>query len=215
MMKTTTFLLVLVAAIALVSGADNSNQLRRGSNNNNVVVEMENSLEEAPSDRRQLVSWFSMLFLLGPKMNCDKPRPHGPLGHKWDHDCSSSSSSSSNSDGGTTTTTTQVYDAETDTYISSESAVEDNDQSSSGTNARQNATLNSGSWWPLAVAGVAATVAIAAMIVGQRRGVTNPHPMQGSVARRKGAFENFADRALCDQSKGVEMVNSKDDYRLA
>lgn len=77
--------------------------------------------------------------------------------------------------------------------------------------------MTSGNWWPLAVAGLAASVAMAAVVVGQRRpGGAAPHPMQGSVARRRGLFANFADRALCNDPKNsVEMVSSKDDYQLA
>jgi hypothetical protein len=98
--------------------------------------------------------------------------------------------------------------------VTSNESVEDGDQSS--TNSDQDAAGNSSNWWPLAVAGLAASVAVAAVIVGQRSGAVNPHPMQGSVARRRGLFENFADRALCDQSSpSVELVNSKDNYRLA
>jgi hypothetical protein len=150
---------------------------------------------------------------VGPHDLCEHPRPRGPLQHKWDHDCTGNSDSSGSSTSSSSSSSVTYYDAETESYVTSNESVED--EQSSGTNANQDAVLNSGNWWPLAVAGLAASVAMAAVIVGQRRGAVNPHPMQGSVARRRGLFEIFADRALCNQSKpGLEMVNSKDDYRL-
>ena len=69
------------------------------------------------------------------------------------------------------------------------------------------------SYWPLAVAALAATTALVAGILGQRREKVGNHQLRGSVARRMDLFSNFADRALSD-AKGVEMT-SKDDYRLA
>jgi hypothetical protein len=63
MAKTTTFLLVLVAVLALVSGETTT--LRRGDHNTPlaVVAEENSMIEDVPSDRRQLWSWFSLLFL--------------------------------------------------------------------------------------------------------------------------------------------------------
>jgi hypothetical protein len=60
--------------------------------------------------------------------------------------------------------------------------------------------------------------ALAAILVGQRKGQSARHPLQASVKRRMGLFENFADRTLCARERPdrvVEMTNSKDDYRLA
>jgi hypothetical protein len=68
--------------------------------------------------------------------------------------------------------------------------------------------------WPLAVAALAATTAIVAGVLGQRRENVGKHQLRGSVARRMDLFSNFADRALSD-AKDVEMVSSKDEYRLA
>lgn len=64
MAKTAFFLLVLVAVIALVSGESTTATLRRGDHNTPLAVIEENSaVEDVPSDRRQLWSWFSLLFL--------------------------------------------------------------------------------------------------------------------------------------------------------
>lgn len=73
--------------------------------------------------------------------------------------------------------------------------------------------------WPLLVAAVAATTAMAAVIVGQRRDPEDRHQLQGSVARRMDLFSNFADRALCNNEsrpgRVVEMTKSTDDYAMA
>jgi hypothetical protein len=65
---------------------------------------------------------------------------------------------------------------------------------------------------------MAAATAMVAGIFGQRRERVGNHQLKGSVARRMDLFSNFADRALCDQTRpehAVEMTASKDDYRLA
>lgn len=72
------------------------------------------------------------------------------------------------------------------------------------------------------VAAVATMFATGAIVMGQRNQIKE-HPLKGSVARRKGIFQQFADCALCDSvplaqndatagQRHLEMTMSKDDY---
>ena len=66
--------------------------------------------------------------------------------------------------------------------------------------------------WPLVIAALAATTALAAAVFGQRREKVGNHHLRGSVARRMDDFGTFADRVLPDGAgggKGVEMMPAK------
>lgn len=139
-------------------------------------------------------------------VDCCKPKPPiGPPRHEWERICPDLGCQSSDSE----------------TYTSESSAEESAVSSSTGGSTPTSASALS--YWPLAVAALAASTALAAAIFGQRREQEGKHQLRGSVARRMEDFSSFADRTLADGGgggKGVEMApttsaTSSAGYRLA
>ena len=133
-------------------------------------------------------------------VDCCKPQPPiGPAHHEWGRICP---------DLGCQDSTSELYSAE-----SAEAAVESEVSSSSGGSIP---TASAVSYWPLVVAAMAATTAVIAGLIGQRREKAGNHQLRGSVARRMDMFSAFANNALCGQTgtvPGVELAPPKD-YRM-
>lgn len=197
------FAICLTFICAVVHGQDDhpTNQLR-------TVIDEKSSVHKADDprhQRRQLFDFWSLLFLLTAN---DHPCP--PIGPPHDRcvqakqdDASSSSSTSSSS---------------------SSSSVQESASSKDYTNSVPESGVTGArmkplSWMMLAAAFVAMAFAIGAMMWGQR-GPPVPHPLKGSVTRRKNLFQSFVDCAICgdettrggNPNRHLEMTISKDDY---
>jgi hypothetical protein len=134
--------------------------------------------------------WFFVNKVgIHPPIDCCKPQPPiGPPHHEWERICPSLGCA-----------TNSTYEEE-----SFESAVEES------TSTVGVGTRSAVSYWPLVMAAMAATTAMVAGIIGQRREKVGNHHLRGSVARRMDLFSNFADQALTGEkgSSTVEMSSS-------
>jgi hypothetical protein len=65
------------------------------------------------------------------------------------------------------------------------------------------------------VAAVAATAALVAAVVGQRRDKESKHQLNGAVSRRMNLFSALADGNLCGDRPPRTVEASSGDYRMA
>lgn len=177
-------------------------------------------------DNRRLFGFWNILFLrtsisLSRSRYClsshivstvspdDHPCP--PFGKPHD-DCvaarsAKSSSSSSHSSSSSSSSSSS--------YTDSSSSVSNTSQETAGVGTYIKG--NTFSALMIAAAALAVALAIAAVILGQRKKPKEMHPLTGSVGRRMGLFSNFADSALCNNTERpqrvVEMTMSGDDYK--
>eukprot|EP00543_Licmophora_paradoxa_P001517 CAMPEP_0202442714 /NCGR_PEP_ID=MMETSP1360-20130828/2091_1 /ASSEMBLY_ACC=CAM_ASM_000848 /TAXON_ID=515479 /ORGANISM="Licmophora paradoxa, Strain CCMP2313" /LENGTH=176 /DNA_ID=CAMNT_0049058153 /DNA_START=162 /DNA_END=692 /DNA_ORIENTATION=+ len=167
--------------------------------------------DDEPTSRRQLIDFWSLLFLLHHNP-CDHPQPKiGPLSHrsKWCEKCSCDDEDSDSDSGSDSDGYDSYYTTDFSTGVQGSS---NTDSSQTDYTARSSSTM---SFIMLLVAAMAATTALAAVVIGQRRETKEKHQLEGSVARRITLFQTFADSALCGSDRPertVEMTNSKDDY---
>jgi hypothetical protein len=122
-------------------------------------------------------------------VDCCKPQPPvGPPRHEWERICPSLGCA-------TNSTTEETFESEVQ-------------ETSSSTSTVGIGTRSAVSYWPLVLAAMAATTAMVAGILGQRREKAGNHHLRGSVARRMDLFSNFADQALPGDNGSVEMASS-------
>ena len=146
----------------------------------NVLRGKSSAVVEPSEQRRHLISFWSILFEMLPHHLC----PPGPLGEHCHNEEDGEEDENETDD---SAANAGASSSGADSYHSAETA-----GTSTGGSRMSRSTI-----WLLVVAAVAATAALIAAAVGQRRDKEDLHPLNGAVSRRMNLFTSLADGSLC------------------